>query len=1182
MAFLSVLVIFCTTYALILPAITLEKKEKKLVCPISIHQHTEECYQIVSTASGGTERVLTCGLADYVVHVHNEDCVDSDGNLVCTLPQIEAHHHSDACYEVHQVLVCSEMESEGHVHGPDCYIREQGELICEDTSEEHVHIDECYKWTDILNCGMEERQGAHQHTEGCYQTETTLICGKQELHTHSAACYDGNGALVCGLMELREHVHSTSCFADIEDRQQKLTEGEQPEVDKVIAMIDTLPTKAEADARVAEYGDDTDGAKGYLASLVQQGQAVYDAYSALPEDLQVLVTNRERLLAMKAWWDGEPVQPAKSIFKYADELGDMASVSLDIFDKNGKKVIADDNGNYNVTADVQYTVRLGFSSIGGMAPGYYYCTFPSGLNLNQSENLILEDNAGQEHTVGRWYFEGDRMIFYLPKMPDDLPEDDPERGSYISNYTKVSLFADVYITFEESNSPLEFDGNIKVNVHPNETPKKTEVSKWNDEKNSKETSIAWKAEIAGHKNSNIPGSILSDIIEDTSTHYYGESDMKNGIKIMACHYTDSSNSDTEYEECCWIIYPGAKGLTWSEPGWTYVIPASIDFSDSNLKLEWCVYKDENGKWQNKGGPFALGSENWIYYVEYTSTIIDDGSNGRVYYKNTIDIDGDSGTATVESKKGGDIAGDIVKTGNYNAEKNTFDWTITATIPGTKEEEQYNRGWDIYDEVAIDADTWVNYPFEEKNIVSVTATIGDKTYLVPECANANSQSDPFCWSADVETREDKWKYGRIYLYSLCKCTEATCPDWNTDNHQCETNVDGYCSCWCRNDKVIITVQYSMNAADIIKDYGGKGYKVANYAGLEKSEKQSNGKWEQETIDKDQPYLPIPGIFTKQVTDDNPEEFNNYTMEFEITVNEAMMDLSTAGPITIEDTMSQTLIFMKSTLIIKATDAQGNEKILSLDDGDYTVSYDSKEHKVTILLQEKALGPYMYTLTYRASVYIEAGTSASTYSNTASVKIFSYNYTAKIDDTQIPNAIASGETYSMNVKKVDADDMNKGLSGAEFGLYSADDTLIASGLMTDEDGFLTISTDVPKGILFYTHTLYYIRELKAPTGYQLDDTKYYFWFCNNKDTIACSKSSEFGLPPWEAKCIYTYQTEPTVDCIQILNKPIPDVYELPETGGSGTTMLYIGASVIMISAAAILYKKNKRRKDDAVSF
>lgn len=1271
-ACLAAVVLFCTSYALILPAVTLEKQEKELVCPISIHQHTEGCYQEIPTEDGGTENALVCGQADYVVHVHNGDCVGSDGNLVCPLPKIEAHQHSDACYESHQVLACSETENKGHVHGPECYTREQGGLVCEDAGEEHVHTDECYNWTDVLNCGMEEGQGAHQHTEGCYQTGTALVCGKQELHTHSEACYDGNGVLVCGLLELTEHVHSDGCFIDIEDGQQKLTEeeqvqvneviamidalpskdeievtmagfegngddeeetayvtallqqskeayvaysalssdlqehvtnadaltalewlwsvqtlelteGEQAQVDEVIAMIDALPTKEEADAKVEEYGGvGTDNANAYLANLAQQGQAVYAAYSALTSDLQECVTNRERLLAMKAWWEGEDVQPAKSIFTYADELGDKASVSLDIFDKNGKKVVADKDGNYNVTADDHYTVRLGFSSVEGMKSGYYYCTFPSGLNLTQSGNLVLKDNAEQEHTVGRWYFEGDRMIFYLPEMPD-LPENDPERGNYISNYTEVSLFADVYITFEESDTPLEFDGNIKVNVHPNETPEKTKVSKWNDSDKSTESSIVWKASISGHKDSHIVGSTLRDAIKDASTHFYSDADLQNGIRIMACHYSDASNHDTEFEECCWIVYPGAEGLHWTESGWTYEMPESVGSSDPNLKLEWNVYKDENGEWQNSKAPFVLGDENWIYYVEYTSTIKDDGSNGRVYYENTIDIDGDDGTAKVESEKGSDVTGNIVKTGNYNTEKNTFDWTITATIPGTEDGAEYNRGWKICDEVSISADQWYSYPFEEENIVSVMATVEGRTYSIPRDTEANSSGAPFCWKVNTYTWKDNngniAGYGaNIYLYSQCMCTEHTCPDWDADDHQCKTNNNGYCSCWCRNDKVTITIQYSMDAKDIIDKYGGKGYKLNNYAGLQRSEMQPDGEWHTKTVDEDNPSIPIPGIFTKEVTDENPDEYNNYTMEFEITVNEAMSDLSKAGPITIEDTMSDTLIFMQSTLIIKSTDAHGNEEKLSLADGDYTVSYESDKHEAKIVLQEKVLGPYMYTLTYRAGVYIQAGTSASTYSNTASIQISTNNYTAQVDESMIPTAVASGATYSMSVKKVDADDPSKGLPGAEFGLYSADDTLIASGLTTGEDGLLKISTDVPNGILFFTHTLYYVQELEAPEGYQLDDTKYYFWFCNNEEQIACSMSNDFGLPPINGKCIYTFQANPTIYDILISNKPIPDVYELPDTGGSGTLLYTFGGA--LLTGGGLVYFIYRRRRKTAI--
>ena len=46
-ACLAAAVIFCTAYALILPAVTIEKE-----CPIPEHTHTEECYtQIVSKTS---------------------------------------------------------------------------------------------------------------------------------------------------------------------------------------------------------------------------------------------------------------------------------------------------------------------------------------------------------------------------------------------------------------------------------------------------------------------------------------------------------------------------------------------------------------------------------------------------------------------------------------------------------------------------------------------------------------------------------------------------------------------------------------------------------------------------------------------------------------------------------------------------------------------------------------------------------------------------------------------------------------------------------------------------------------------------------------------------------------------------------------------------------------------------
>ena len=64
---LSCVVVFCTVYALILPAITLERKT---VCGQEEHSHTEECYS--------SDGQLTCGKTE---HTHTESCYADDKTL---------------------------------------------------------------------------------------------------------------------------------------------------------------------------------------------------------------------------------------------------------------------------------------------------------------------------------------------------------------------------------------------------------------------------------------------------------------------------------------------------------------------------------------------------------------------------------------------------------------------------------------------------------------------------------------------------------------------------------------------------------------------------------------------------------------------------------------------------------------------------------------------------------------------------------------------------------------------------------------------------------------------------------------------------------------------------------------------------------------------------------------------
>lgn len=168
---LGCLVVFCTTYALILPAITMERET---VCGLSEHVHTDSCYSrqrgalictlaeseghIHTDACKGTKRVLSCTTPESDGHTHGEGCYDAEGVLTCTLPETQGHHHSDSCYRTEEVFVCGKAES-----------------------APHHHTDECYAWQTLATCGIQE----HTHTDSCYPTKPAETTGATEMPTDS-------------------------------------------------------------------------------------------------------------------------------------------------------------------------------------------------------------------------------------------------------------------------------------------------------------------------------------------------------------------------------------------------------------------------------------------------------------------------------------------------------------------------------------------------------------------------------------------------------------------------------------------------------------------------------------------------------------------------------------------------------------------------------------------------------------------------------------------------------------------------------------------------------------------------------------------------------------------------------------------------------------------------------------
>ena len=244
---LAAVVVFCTTYALILPAITMETK-----CDIPEHTHTESCYTQVTTV---TKKVLVC----------NAD---------------EDHTHDEACYGTTEAP---------HTHTDECY-SESGELICNLPTES----DETMGQT--LLCGGSET-APHQHTEACFETveepadTTTLTCTNTDPgHVHTAICY-GTWELTCGM---EEHSHSDACRGK---KETGLTAEEQSQVNEVIALIDVLPSSEEAEQALAAYGNEGNiiEQERYLSEMQQKLEAAFHAFDALTEGQKAGVENAEKL-----------------------------------------------------------------------------------------------------------------------------------------------------------------------------------------------------------------------------------------------------------------------------------------------------------------------------------------------------------------------------------------------------------------------------------------------------------------------------------------------------------------------------------------------------------------------------------------------------------------------------------------------------------------------------------------------------------------------------------------------------------------------------------------------------------------------------------------------------------------------------------------------------------------------
>ncbi|MCC8182352.1 MAG: LPXTG cell wall anchor domain-containing protein, partial [Clostridiales bacterium] len=538
-----------------------------------------------------------------------------------------------------------------------------------------------------------------------------------------------------------------------------------------------------------------------------------------------------------------------------------------------------------------------------------------------------------------------------------------------------------------------------------------------------------------------------------------------------------------------------------------------------------------------------------------TSITSSGGGSYVTYGNTVDFFGLEVKGNITVGEGG-----IDKTGVYNAgdswEDTTIDWTIEAFIPSGKVYNWYIS--DTEDVVIGSSSQQYYYNALGDTTTIITAEIDGKVYTVPNIDDAaNDGSDLIAWALSGTSTEDGYDYGRTICFYTWDSSSGTWSQW-----------------WNIDSGTYLTITYSSSVVyddeNLIEEYNTQGASLQNSVQLQNNgtDGRSENKVAEATAE-----VPLPSFLDKEQTT-APTSDNEWVVTYTVTFNAAMVDLSGLGTVTIADTMSSTLAFIRDSISITAKDAKGNTHKVT----DYTIEYTSgtDNNVAKIILNESALGPYQYTLVYNAQV---TGSGTVSYSNAIEVTVFGETFTDEVGTLQVDYVSADAQTYSVTLTKTDATTSDK-LAGAVFNVYNAETDSLLTTVTTGTDGTATVRTNTAEGIVFKAHTLYYFIETKAPDGYVLDNTtKYYFWFCDVDGTCSTCDSMTDELKANEGNDVKLYKgvydSSLTVEniAIEVTNE---QGVELPKTGGPGTYWYTTAGTLLTGGGAYLLYKTLRRRK------
>lgn len=473
----------------------------------------------------------------------------------------------------------------------------------------------------------------------------------------------------------------------------------------------------------------------------------------------------------------------------------------------------------------------------------------------------------------------------------------------------------------------------------------------------------------------------------------------------------------------------------------------------------------------------------------------------------------------------------------------IEWCIRIHAPGWKEGDYPSLS--MYD---LELDGRVGY-CPDYSKAEITITQNGNTLVIPSVEEAGDKD--LAWYAANDNN----------LWFVSRKTSHT--DCCGDSKEKPIGLpEEWCTDWCQTEDSVITVKYIEEKYDITN--AGTNITNTAYVGNESA------------VD----VIKIPGMIDKG-------DINNQTGEFTITVNPGLIDLSAQTHITVQDSMGSHLFYQGGSMSITATDEDGIEQVLTYG-SDYSLEVSQELHHLEINILHP--GKYIYTITYKVYVMTGGNKDGEEYINTATLNVFGREFK---DESSGYEFDSSGEEYVISIRKTEQESQEV-VAGAEYGLYGSNGELMATGT-TDGSGEFTFVGDPANGFILASGQLYYIQETKAPEGYYLSDTRYWFYYDDSEENVDYDNYIKNLLSAAELEGLYR-ETDQLIE--NVLNHGYTDKeivtgsnyadpievqdqliwYELPETGSTGTRMYTIAGLLLTGSAITALYReKCKKRRN-----